>query len=127
MSTLTVDDLLPVIETAISRAPEQYNPVSEGDSCLNTDPNDPSLHCIAAQVLVDLGFSDALDLADNEGPITTTIENGGIGDRFTDGAVQFLYSLQSAFDTATHNDKPWKQAWKEFQVRIQEERGRGIY
>jgi hypothetical protein len=108
-----VSDLEKVVEAAVRSTPDAKNPIEEY-TCLNTDRYDPSKHCIAAQALVDIGFEEALNFADNNDTVRVVINEANIRDRFTHEAVDWLATLQDFFDTKSHMGYTWSLCWNEF-------------
>lgn len=112
----TLDDVESTIIAAVTRTPNALNPTAPSDSiygteCLYTGPD--GSHCIAGQVLVDLGlpvpgYGDEQNLGVS---ILGLIEaEDDLAAAFTEEAVNRLAAAQSAFDACTARGEGWSTA-----------------
>lgn len=114
MEVFDRNKILEVAKAAVDRTPDALNPTNEETGCLNT--GEDGSHCIAAQVLVDLGLKDALTFVKNGASIDETILEADITERFTNEALCTLGYLQQDFDHCSHKNIPWDEAWKLFRA-----------
>lgn len=116
MTLILADDVRAAIEAAVKRHPDRKNPTSgSGDDCVYTSSLDPDHHCIAGQVLVDLGF----DVPDAGHPQNSDTDVDRIVDarRFDTKAIDLLLRAQIEFDLAGYSNRTWEQTLGTSSVR----------
>lgn len=116
MKYLSMAKAKQLVRDAVERHPNRKNPMS-GATCVYTCPNDPELHCIAGQVLVDAGIP--LPSHDKKA-LPQNIDGVGSSDRtgwelvdkgyMTYETLFFLGQVQNFFDRATWRRQPWSMA-----------------
>lgn len=124
--TYTAEEIVAAIEAAVARTPDAMNP-AEGNGCLYTGPE--GNHCIAGQVLVDLGFSVPAYVPERMGGlmddnratgVAYLVELGGVkGFHCTEDALRVLAGAQVIFDHWTGNNKTWTEALVRFRESLE--------
>jgi hypothetical protein len=115
MSTPTTllgpNDLRLLLRQTIATHPYNTNPTDSEGTCVYTDPNDPSRHCIIGQLAADQGwFLPEERLADNEAKVAMVAKK--LNWPVSDAGWGFLDRVQSKADS---NRGPLSQ-WKEIEL-----------
>jgi hypothetical protein len=105
------DKVLSTIEAAVGRTPDAMNPTN-GLGCFYTGEDGKS-HCIAGQVLVDLGYTvPAYGEDNNQDAINDLLERLDIRHDFDLDARVLMNHAQEIFDHESMRHKPWAEALK---------------
>lgn len=86
-----------VVATALALPKSRRNP-SVGRTCAYTSPSDPEKHCIAGQILVDLGREDLVPGKGSPDNFKTVGSITPIKRACSGKALELLISLQAAAD-----------------------------
>lgn len=106
-STITLEKAKELVRDAVERFPNRSNPRERGwrDVCLYTGPG--GAHCIAGQVLADLGLPlpDPNNLIANTSTFTVD-DMLGSDHPFTDDAIDYIRAAQYVFDGGAIGYRP---------------------
>lgn len=109
----TLEEVQAVLKAAVERKPNNRNPYSHAEgSCLNTGKQ--GNHCIAAQVLVDLGYEvPAYGDEENGYGFRNLLDFYEIGrDKFDAKTEAYLSRAQGIFDEETSYGNSQRRQWK---------------
>lgn len=107
-----------LIREAVAEFPERRNPQCDGGSCLYTAEDDPTVHCIAGEVIHRAGLPTKF-LVEGKGFSQRDADKAGewrIGREYVNkgymhwDTVFLLGNVQYKFDSATHDGRSWVSA-----------------
>lgn len=112
---ITKREVFDVVDKICDAFPHRMNPSYDdaGDiMCIYTDPENPQLHCIVGQVLVENGHEEYLPLLGSDENHSATPKNLlEDSDEYTIDAIAFLEKLQREFDNLTVQGHTWRVIW----------------
>lgn len=111
-----------LIFAAVERFPDRLNPTCDDTgACLYTDPDDPTVHCIAGQVLADLGIPlpreghgfpateegyDFWEQAERQTDSVALVNKGYM----SKATAILLGKVQTTFDSGTLHGESWSES-----------------